>query len=195
MTRCAVWIVGADRPGIVAAITGRLYELGCNIEDSSMTILSGHFAMMLVVSGPDEADSPDTPDLDPFGPEQIEIALAQPARSFDVVVAARVIPESQEADASGAKALDGRTYIVSVYGADHPGIVHRVTSLLAEAQVNIIDLNTRVIGDAGELVYAMLLEVVAPEGLDVDRLSKQLESAAGELGVEATIHDADADVF
>lgn len=185
--RCAVWVVGADQPGIVAAITGKLYELGCNIEDSSMTILSGHFAMMLVISGPDGPEQ--------FGPEQIEAVLADPARSLNLVVAARAIHESRGAPAADTAGLDAHTYIVSVYGADHPGIVHRVTSLLAKAGINIVDLNTRVIGDASELVYAMLLEVIVPDGFDVDRFGEQLGSTAAELGVEATIHAADADVF
>ena len=37
----AVTAIGADRPGIVAAVTGVLVEHGANIEDSSMTILRG----------------------------------------------------------------------------------------------------------------------------------------------------------
>ena len=48
MTHFAVTAVGADRPGIVAAVTGAFAEHGCNLEDSSMTILRGQFAMMLV---------------------------------------------------------------------------------------------------------------------------------------------------
>src|SRR5438094_166616 len=49
----AVSAVGADRPGIVAAVTGAFLEHGCNLEDTSMTILRGHFAMMLVVAAPE----------------------------------------------------------------------------------------------------------------------------------------------
>ena len=53
MGHYAVSAVGADRPGIVAAVTGVFLENGCNLEDTSMTILRGHFAMMLVVAAPD----------------------------------------------------------------------------------------------------------------------------------------------
>jgi len=52
VARFAVSVFGRDRPGIVAAVTGVLAGAGCNLEDTSMTILRGHFAMMLVVSGP-----------------------------------------------------------------------------------------------------------------------------------------------
>ena len=44
---------GVDQPGIVAAVTTPLADVGCNLEDATSTILRGHFAMMVVVSGPD----------------------------------------------------------------------------------------------------------------------------------------------
>ena len=48
--------VGRDRPGIVQVISEVLLDHRLNIEDSQMTILGGHFATMLIVSG---ADGPD----------------------------------------------------------------------------------------------------------------------------------------
>ena len=45
----SVTVVGQDRPGIVAAVAEALYDLGCNLEDATSTILRGHFSMMLVV--------------------------------------------------------------------------------------------------------------------------------------------------
>ena len=56
MPHYAVTAVGADRPGIVAAVSGVLMEQGCNLEDTSMTILRGHFAVMLVLAAPDDLD-------------------------------------------------------------------------------------------------------------------------------------------
>src|SRR4030065_172696 len=49
MGHFSVSVLGKDRPGIVAEVSRILYELGCNIEDSTCTILSGQFAMILVV--------------------------------------------------------------------------------------------------------------------------------------------------
>ena len=54
MSLIAVTVVGHDRPGIIADVTGRLAELGFNLEDSTMTLLRGHFAMMLICAGPVE---------------------------------------------------------------------------------------------------------------------------------------------
>lgn len=51
----AVTVLGHDRPGIIAETTAGLAELGLNIEDSTMTLLRGHFAMMLLCRGTVEA--------------------------------------------------------------------------------------------------------------------------------------------
>ena len=40
MGQFALSVVGRDRPGIVAEVSRVLFELGCNIEDSTCTILS-----------------------------------------------------------------------------------------------------------------------------------------------------------
>ncbi len=178
MRRCVVWTLGADRPGIAAAITGPLFDLGGNLEDCSMTILSGQFAMVLVVELPDGVE---------IG--ALEAALAEPAAALDLGLAVRPIGEQLPPPPPGAHC------VVSVYGADHPGIVHRFVSLLADAHVNITDLATRVIGDPDDPVYAMLLEVVLPAGLTVESLREQVEALASEVGVDASIRTADVDVL
>src|SRR5438309_4772910 len=137
MAHFAVSAVGADRPGIAAAVTGVFLEQGCNLEDTSMTILRGHFAMMLIVEGPDSLSA-----------GGLETALAEPAKRLDLVVAVRRIDDDVPSSPAG------EAWNLAVYGCDRPGIVHRVTELLAAERVNIVDLTTRVIGDAEQPVYA-----------------------------------------
>lgn len=178
MRHFALSAVGADRPGIVAAVTEVLLRHGCNLEDTSMTILRGHFAMTLVVAAPE-----------PVGAVELEAALAPAAREFELVATVRpiseVVPLSEH----------GQSCTVSIYGADRPGIVHRVASLLAERSLNIVDLSTRMIGSPEHPVYAMLLDVDAPAGTDAEALRTALEVLAGELGVECTLHANDADIL
>ena len=174
----AVWALGADRPGIVAAVTGVLLEEGCNLKDCSMTVLSKHFAMMMLVEGPDDLEA-----------QALEAALAGAEADFDLTVAVRPLGE-------GAMLfVEGEPYIVSVYGSDHPGIVHQVATVLADASVNITDVNTRVIGLDDEPVYAMLLEVTLPRSLDPAELNARIQTVAAEIGVDASLHPADADVL
>ena len=47
--RAIITVLGSDRPGIVAAVTGALAERDANILDISQTILQGIFAMTMLI--------------------------------------------------------------------------------------------------------------------------------------------------
>jgi len=175
VTHLAVSAIGADRPGIVAAVTKVLVERGCNLEDASMSILRGHFAMMLVVAAPPATDA-----------AQLEQEITSFTEQYGLVVVVRAIDEGHQPP------VEGEEWTVSLYGADRPGIVHQVSAALAAAGANITDLTTRVIGDEQRPVYAMFIDVIAPVGTSVDAA---LAGVADELGVSCTAHRADADVL
>ncbi|MDQ1374993.1 MAG: glycine cleavage system transcriptional repressor, partial [Actinomycetota bacterium] len=178
MPHLAVTALGADRPGIVSAVTGVLVEQGCNLEDTSMSILRGRFAMMLVVSAPDAVSA-----------EALEGALAGAADRFDLMVAVRAI------DDTVPQSPQGEPYALSVYGADKPGIVHRVAAALADLGVNVVDLATRVIGGTERPVYAMLLDVTLPPGIGAEAVEGRLEEVCGDLALELSLHPAYAYVL
>jgi glycine cleavage system transcriptional repressor len=178
MTHFAVSAIGSDQPGIVAGVTGGLVDLGCNLEDTTMSILRGHFAMMLVIAAPDGVTADD-----------LEAALGGVAHALDLVVVVRAIDDNVPASAAGD------TWTVSVYGADRPGIVHRVAKLLADEGININDLSTRVIGSEDRPVYAMVLDVTVPSGSVGEDVSARLAEVAAELGVECAAHPSDADIL
>ena len=177
MTRFAVSVFGRDRPGIVAAVTRVLADAGCNLEDTSMTILRGHFAMMLVVAGPAGLGEP-----------QLRAGLDPVAGRLDLQVSVRQVAD--EVTTSGA---GGARYAAAVYGADRPGLVARVSEALAAHQVNIVDLQTRVIGEP-DPVYAMHFELEVPAGRAA-QVEADLAAVAGELGVEVSFHPDDADLL
>ena len=179
MRHFALTAVGRDRPGIVAGITAVLLAHEVNVEDSQMTILRGHFTMMLVVAAPDGADVDRLrAELGEAGGRLgLETILLSPIESLEPAGE----PEPSQ--------------IVTVYGADHPGIVHGVASLLAANDVNIVDMSTRVVGEPGQHVYAMVMEVDLPAGLDPDDLAQQLEELAAGLEVSCTLHPSEADIL
>jgi glycine cleavage system transcriptional repressor len=170
----AVTVIGADRPGIVAGVTRALYELECNLEDVTSTILRGHFSMMLVVRAGPRVDA-----------DAVENALAPVAKELDLVIAARPVDETQVG-------VTPPTHMVSVYGADRPGIVYKVSDLLAARGVNVTDLTSRVIGSEDEPVYALMMEVSVPEGAGVE---SDLAKLGAELDVEVSVRRIDADVL
>lgn len=180
MTRYSLQAVGRDRPGIVAAVAGALARLGCNLEDSRMTILAGEFSIMLVLSAPDGCDA-----------KAIEAALAPDAAALDLLVTVRPTLASPLAPE------DGETLAVSVHGADHPGIVARIAGEIAAAGGSIVDLATRVVpapaggGDS----YVMVLSVVLAAGASADGLEQRLRGAAEELGVHCVVTAADGELL
>jgi glycine cleavage system transcriptional repressor len=172
MSLMAVTVLGHDRPGIIADVTGVLAELGGNLEDSSMTLLRGHFAMTLVVRTPASAD-------------EVRAALAPRFSGNGLDVAVNVLPE--EGPGVGA----GTGYVLSVHGADRPGIVSAVTRVVADHGGNITDLTTRLAGS----LYVLVAEVELPTDADVPALHDALAAAARELGVEASLRPAESDVL
>lgn len=178
MSNFAVTALGIDHPGIVAAVADALSELGCNLEDSSMTILRGNFAIVLILAA-----------TQGVGPEQIEAALSPVAVSQGLVLDVRPAPADVEGVSTGA------SWTVTVHGADRPGIVHGITSVLAENGANIVDLTTRVVGGAERPLYVMAIDVTLPDDVNVAVLEAALEAKAISLGVDCRIHETETDVL
>ena len=173
----AVTIVGKDRPGIVAGTAEVLYRLGCNIEDSSCTMLGGEFAMILIISHER-----------PFTKAQLLDGFFPLKEAMDLTVSAR----SLHRDEVAYHAPEGELCIISVYGSDRPGIVYRVTKELADRRVNIADLNTKLIGTEQEPVYVMMLEATLPSNVSIEDLEVVLENLKKELNVEIGIRTVTA---
>ena len=163
MTSLAITVVGHDRPGIIAQAAEVLSGCGMNLEDSSMTLLRGHFAMTLICAG--EADA-----------AQVEAAL-QPMVNGSLDVTVREVPEEPEVPPLGS------TYLVTVHGADRLGIVARLAAVIAEAGGNITDLTTRLSGN----LYVLLAEVDIPQATNIEALEARLTEVSAQLGVDCAM--------
>jgi glycine cleavage system transcriptional repressor len=180
MRHFALLAIGRDRPGIVAAVSGVLLEHDGNVEDSQMAILRGHFAMTLVVSVPDTADL-----------ERLREGLEPVREQLDLEALA--ISEIGQIETHHEPET---SHIVSVYGVDHPGILHSVSSILADEQVDISDLTTRVLEEQGEApLYAMMLEVALPKTCDVASLEERLRQVSVEQKVELSFRELERDAL
>jgi glycine cleavage system transcriptional repressor len=166
----ALTAVGPDQEGILEALTEPLVRLSCNLEDLSATILGGHFSLMLMISAPDDV-----------GPDQLlrEVRARCGAFELDIRVDSRALPM--------IPAPPQATHVLSAYGADKPGIVHRVAQFMAQRGINMLDLKTQVVGRPGRPIYAMLLEVLVPETLAAADLRRDLDALGGELSVDVSL--------
>ena len=178
MRHYALTAVGRDRPGIVAGITAVLLAHDVNVEDSQMTILRGHFTMMLIVEVGDDVDDTDLAgDLRAVG-QELGLELL-------TIAVVDELAGDEESEPS---------HIVSVYGVDHPGIVHAVSSALAERGITITDLTTRLVGQAEEPLYALMMEVAIPAEA-ADDVTEALAAAGAAQGVEVSVRRLEADAL
>jgi glycine cleavage system transcriptional repressor len=172
----ALSAIGADRPGIIAAVADRLVPHGVNVTDSHMGILRGVFAMTLLVTAPDDVDEDRlAADLQQVAGEQrLDGLLLYP------------VHEPGPADSTEP------THVVHVHGSDHPGILAAVTGSMAAAGVNVCDLRTR-LSDAG--VWVMVIWVSVPAAADPAAVEAALQTVGEREGVDVTLQPADADVL
>ncbi|MDR1941907.1 MAG: hypothetical protein LBQ47_06250 [Endomicrobium sp.] len=172
MTYISLTAIGKDKPGIVSAITGILSELKCNIEDSTMTILHGQFAMILIIK------------LHPEISLKILAAkLRVPSKKLDMSLSYAQIPVF-----SSKKKKTSNSYVICVYGKDKTGIVHGISAFLASKQINITDVQTTV----SKKAYIMIIEAELPVKLPAEKFSRELAVFAKTLNVTVSVNRAES---
>ena len=170
-----VTAVGQDRPGIVAALARALFELGGNLDDATMTRLHNVFTTMVSAKLPQGRTADD-----------VRAALAPIADRMELIIAVEPVQVSSE-----RPQVPPPDHLVTVYGADKPGIVYQITSHLAARGINITDMDTRRAGTDEAPLYVMLLEVTAGES----DLSSDLASLRAELGVDISVQSLDMEAL
>ncbi len=151
-------VVGADRPGIVAAVTDRLYREGWNLGEASMIRLGGNFTIMMMVAS------------DGDGEKALEAVLRPLTDAMDLRL-------HVDAIGGGLHRHLVPNIQVRVSGADRAGIVAKVTGALAGAGFNILELESDVAGAEDNPVYIMNIQGYAEETVEalqaaVDRLNE-----------------------
>ncbi len=165
MKRFLVIAFGRDRPDIVAAVTKVLYEHDCNIEDSCMSRLQDEFTIMMIISTPGDID------VDSFWKalERVESATGLSIRLEDM---------DREAPSVGIYS----NHIITIYGSDKPGIIYRVSAVLAKHGVRITNLQTKIIGSDEGKVYIMLIEAAYPTDAEEMEIEDELRELGEKIG-------------
>lgn len=172
MTDMALTAVGTDRPGIVAALAGALFDLGCNIEDADSAVVRGVFAVTFVVSAPDDLDGP-----------SLERAAGTVVERLGATVSVRAVPQDPGHPARP-------THRMRAWGADRPGIVALLSRLLADRGVNMTSFSSHLSGD--EVPIATLTAAVhVPSEVQVAALAEDVIETATDLGLEVSFEVID----
>jgi glycine cleavage system transcriptional repressor len=159
-----------DRVGLVAAITGCLFELGGNLGDTTFAVLGEGAEFIAVVEVPGE-----------MTPEGIDAEL-------------RKLPELEHAEISVSRFTlapvhgpSGQiTHRITVSGGDRPGLIARLCEVFVEFKANIVRLNAERIPAPDGTRYAVIIALSIPEA-NASSCLATVANTAGGLGLSCDI--------
>ncbi len=117
----------ADRHGLIAAVTGTLFDLGINIGDSNFSILGQGAKYTAVCALPKSLSQ-----------ETLQEQLQQLPQLSEAKISLTPYEPSPK-PASNANI----THHITLQGRDQPGLVTRLTEVFSEFEANIVHLNTK----------------------------------------------------
>ena len=156
-----------DSPGLIAAITGRLFDLGGNLGDTTFAALAGAAELSAVCELPDSVRQ-----------DTVESEL----RALPELKQARisVSPFSFRPRPSTASQV---THRVEIAGADMPGLIARMSEAFASYGANIVRLTSRQMRDLAGAQYRLRLAVWVPPD-KVDACLATVANTAAELKLD-----------
>jgi glycine cleavage system transcriptional repressor len=155
--------VGPDRPGLVSEISSAVLAAGANLEDSRMAILGGEFALLVLVSGNEQA-------------------MREVETRGDALGARLGLRLLTKATTSRQAAHDFLPFQIRVTGVDRPGIVQRVTAVLAGRGVNVASFESRLefAAESGTPMFILEASLQIPSALALADLRRELSKACEE---------------
>jgi glycine cleavage system transcriptional repressor len=166
-------VMSKDRPGIVADITGVIYQLKGDLADLNQSVLCDYFSMILIASFDDAVT-----------PEDVVAGFSHlpSATKLEVVV--------KEMEASLESAPEGRSqevYVLTVQGQNKSGLVHRIGLFCCQHGINILDLATTL----SRGLYTMILQLDLSHVESVDAIRTDLARCAEESGLHLVLQHED----
>ncbi|MDO8606238.1 MAG: ACT domain-containing protein [Phaeospirillum sp.] len=167
MSTVLISVFCSDRTGLIAAIAGRLFDVGANLGDSSFAMLGSGAEFTSVCEIP--------PDL---SPAEVEAGLA----ALSVLAGASISVRPFELDAAHGP-LGRITHRVVVSGGDRPGLVARLSEVFGEFQANIVRMDAQRVPEQG--VYVTRFSVSIPNR--VEACLATIANTAGELNLSCHV--------
>jgi len=169
--KIVVFVLGPDRPGIIAAVSRTVFEQGCNLEDISQTSLRGQFVGIFIASA-----------RGGIREQALLGALRERCEPLGLGVYLRPV-----GDAEAPAAHPPEPYVITTVGPDRPGLVAGITDLLARQGANITNLKAVSRGARAGQEYVTFYEVELPADIDRTRFRAALRERSRELGLDVNL--------
>jgi len=159
--------VGPDQVGLVEKISQFIVHYGCNIEDSKMAVFCGEFALILLISG-------DAGNL---------LKVANAYNELGILTGLNISVRKPAAKKAPAQSLP---YRFTASCLDHPGVVHRLSGLLSQLNINIESMETKtyLAPVSGTPIFRMEALLSVPPGLNISRLRQRLDETEREENID-----------
>jgi len=171
MNKTAVFVLGPDRPGIIAAVSQVLYEQGCNLEDVNQTSLQSQFVGIFIASAGGRVRE-----------EDLLRALRERLDPQGLFVHLRPVDPADERPATPSE-----PYVITTIGPDRAGLVAGITGLLAQHGANITNLKAVTRAERERTEFVMFYEVDIPVDTDRHAFRAALRERARELGLDVNL--------
>jgi glycine cleavage system transcriptional repressor len=171
MKKAVISVLGTDGPGIIATVTDVFYQLDCNIENVSQTILQTEFSGIFII-GMDQG----------LAEAVLEGHLRHALADRNMTVHVKHLPEAGPAE---CPACD--PFVITTRGPDQKGLVARITRIIADFGVNVTNLQAVFKGGDDPEANIMIYEVDIPATTDTQSLRRALRDKAAELALTISI--------
>ncbi len=166
--RWLVTVTGPDRPGLVAGVADVFASMDIDLEDVTMTRLSGNFSTMLLARGGDAG--------------ALRTRLEELGQKLNLRI--HVDPAVEQ---SGEH--EPNCY-VSAIGPNRTGIVAEVSAVLARNNGNILEMATCLLERTQVPVYMVRIEARIEED-KLDSIREELNVVGARLAIEVRIEPVD----
>jgi len=162
--------LGSDRIGIVDDVTTFVDELQCNIEESRMAVLGGDFAVIMLISGSNEALNALEAGQSGLG-EKLNLTL------------------QMKRTASPRALSGGRPYLIESVSLDARGIVRAVAAILKSFGVQIEDVETETTQApwTGSPMFTLRSRVIIPRDASITSIRAALTELADKRDLDITM--------
>ena len=170
--------VGPDRPGIVSEFTKIVVDQGGNVGESQASRLGSHFGLMMLVKIPKSHS------------EALQTAVEGMAGMSTTCYS------TGDPDAVEITPKVGYSGHFTLHGADNPGIVHKVTNILAKHRLNIDEMKAfedKSAPNGGLSLFHMSGIATSPaplaNGFNSKVIREELEQLGDEMNCDITLED------
>lgn len=167
MNRYIISLLAANRVGIMAAVTTAMDELGANLQETSIAVIQDFFSIVFAADFPDLRD----PTLIQehiegiCGAYNVDVCVKDP----EIDVPTILLPEESE------------KCLLAISGRNRAGILRKISSLLGQDGVDILDLSATSSED--DETFEMMIKIAVPKTLDMLDLQTSIENICSPLEI------------